>query len=206
MIRLALLLLLACLPCLARTEDLGDGLSYARVHALPSDLPTLPRPAPRAWILDVRYVAGGPNEAALLETWVSLNARPSSPVFLLVNASTGAALIARFSNRALPGLILVGPRRPGLRPDLAVATPPDLERRAYLALDAGTPILTLVTDYPGKPRVDEEKLTKEHLQDIDAPEQPIEDPSHPSAPPPLIDAVLQRAVQVERGLVALKKL
>ena len=205
--RLALLpFLLVCLAPLARSQDLGDGLAYARIHALPSGLPKTPSPPPRAWIVDVRYVEGGPTEAALLATWVNLNARPSAPVFLLVNEKTSAALLAPFARRTTAGLILVGPRRDGLRPDIAVGIPPETERKAYQALETGSPVASLVTDNPGKPRIDEEKLTKEHIQDVDSPDQPVEDPAHPSPPPPLIDAVLQRAIQVERGLAALRKL
>ena len=79
----------------------------------------------------------------------------------------------------------------------------DADRRAYDALEHGASVESLLRDNPEKPRVDEEYLEKEHISDSDAPEVAE---GKPSPPPPLVDSMLQRAVQLHRGLLALKKI
>ncbi len=188
------------------TVMVNSGLVYVRVHALPADLPPSNALAHHAWIVDLRYVKAGAEEAALLDSWVRVNATTATPVFLLANPETSAAVLLPFQSHTIPGLITVGRRKSGFAVDITVRTKAETERTAYDALEHGATVAALTTDFPGKPRIDEEKLTREHLQDVQAPDEPEEDPKHPTPPPPLIDAVLQRAVHLDEGLIALKKL
>jgi hypothetical protein len=97
-------------------------------------------------------------------------------------------------------------------PDIAVKITAAEERRAYDALESGAKLESLLTDNPDKPRNDEARLAKEHLPDS-APDDAVDDdpslPAEKKAPAktaPPIDGVLQRAVHVHRGLLALKKI
>ena len=203
-----LILLLLSTPAWSapRTESLGNGLIYVRVHTLPQDLPPAEAPAHHAWILDLRYVKAGDEEAALVESWVRVNAAPAAPVFILFNPDSSTALTDRFAGHAGSGVITVGPQAAGLAVDIPVSVKPETERKAYDALEHGSTVAALTTDFPGKPRMDEEKLAHDHLQDSQTPEEPVEDPKHPTPPPPLIDLTLQRALHLDRGLIALRKL
>jgi hypothetical protein len=201
------LLILFTASAAPKSEVLGQGLVYVRVHTLPNDLPSPDNKADRhPWIIDLRYVKGEREEAALLDSWVKVNASTQTPVFLLANPDTSAAILLPFQGRGLPGLVTIGPKADGFAVDIAVLVKPAVERSAYDAYEKGSSVMTLTTDFPNKPRIDEEKLAKEHIRDTEAPDEPVEDPKNPTPPPPLIDAVLQRAVHLDQGLLALKKL
>jgi hypothetical protein len=90
-----------------------------------------------------------------------------------------------------------------MAPLISVNVSPEADRRAYDALEKGSDVQSLLSDYPDKPRIDEAYLEKEHIADSDAPDV-ISD--KPPPPRPLVDAMLQRAVQLHRGLLALKKI
>jgi hypothetical protein len=79
---------------------------------------------------------------------------------------------------------------------------PEDDRKAYDALEKGADVRSLLSDYPDKPRIDEAYLEKEHIADSEAPEVPTDKPLPPR---PTVDALLQRAVQLHRGLLALKR-
>jgi hypothetical protein len=91
-----------------------------------------------------------------------------------------------------------------------VSVPAAAEQRAYAALENGTPLEALITQPMDKPRNDEAMLAREHLSDTalgDAAESARSDrvaPAKPGPPAPF-DPVLQRAVQLHRALVALKR-
>ena len=189
-------------------RDLGQGLAYVRVHALPADLPGGPG-AGHPTVLDLRYVHGGPAEAAGLLAWLKQHASPRTPVFLLANGGTSPELLAPLgSPEAVNGLVILGPAAPGFDPDLAIAVTPEAERRAYDALEQGAPIDSVVVARSDKVRNDEAMLAKARLADSaeedDSP-KPEEKPK-PAPPPQVIDPVLQRAVQLDRSLLALKRL
>lgn len=185
-------------------RDLGQGLTYCRAHAVPADLPAHGARHPR--VLDVRYVEGGPAAGAALLAWLKAEAAPRTPVFLLANDSTSGALLAPLdSPDAVPGLIILGPGAPGFEPDIAVRTSAAAERKAYQALERGATVQSLIEDNPDKPRNDEARLAREHLSDSDAPDEAPETPA-PKRPAKPVDAGLQRAVQLHRALLALKRL
>jgi hypothetical protein len=191
----------ACAAALVR--DLGQGLTYYRVHELPADLPSPPSGRPGPCVLDLRFAKSDGISAAALRAWVRFNVSARSPIFVLENGATSPFLRASLAAGGPQGLMVLAPVSAGLSPDIAVRVAEDTDQRAYDALEKGEPIQSLLRDNPAKPRVDEAYLEKEHLSDSEAPDVAAE---KPSAPPPLVDAMLQRAVQLHRGLAALKRI
>ncbi|MDR2676175.1 MAG: hypothetical protein LBC18_15260 [Opitutaceae bacterium] len=157
-------------------------------------------------------------------------AHPAGPAlrFLLVNADTPAGLFRAFALPA-PGWLVLGPAAPGLTVDVAVSASVEADRRAVAALAAGTPPEKLLNRQPKKNRYDEVALIRDYTN------QPAEAPAPAgrtgsngaeSAPPaaaatepdagaaddagaaeaPPADAVLQRARDIHRALLALKKI
>jgi hypothetical protein len=189
-------------PAAALVRDLGQGLAYYRVHTLPADLPSIPGGRPGACVLDLRFAKSDEAAAMALRAWIKFNASARAPVFVLENSETNPAILSSVPE-GVAGLLVLAPELAKLGPDIAVRVPPDADRRAYDALEKGAPVESLLSDYPEKSRVDEEYLEKEHLSDSDAPDA---EAGKPSAPPPLVDAMLQRAVQLHRGLLALKRI
>jgi hypothetical protein len=218
LVALALPLLALALPLLALSllltpaqaapieRDLGKGLVFWRAHALPADLPPDAAIGRHPCVLDVRYAAGDRGAATALAGWLKFHASARTPVFLLANPATSAALLAPFASAtSVAGLVIIGPRAPNFEPDIAVAVSPAAERRAYDALERGTSIESLVVEKVPKIRDDEEALERE--RDGEASESaPAAAMPQPPPPPPLVDPVLQRAVQLHRGLLALGRI
>lgn len=200
---LAAVLLAAAAPAAPLQRDLGLGLHYLRVQQLPQDLPAAGGPKGPT-VLDLRYVRADPAGQAALQAWLRFNASLHTPVFVLANRETTPGLVGTFPGPgAIPGLIVVGPDHREFHPDVAVAVPPAEERRAYDALAEGLPVNSLVVETPEKARNDEARLAREHLPDAAADDAPTPTPTRP---PQLIDAALQRAVQLHRALLALRRL
>ena len=204
-------------PVSGLERDLGRGLIYHRVHELPADLPTAESARKQPCVLDLRYVHGDATAAATLAAWLKFHATPRAPVFLLANSDTSHALLAPLTSRDPTGSVVVlGAAAPGFTPDIAVRVPAGAERRAYDALEAGAAIDSLLVENVAKPRNDEARLAKDHLPDSTLADGPAVDETpapdnnskaaKPPPPAPLVDAVLQRAVQLHRTLVALKKI
>lgn len=214
------LLLLALAAGLAATaaaeqlaRDLGKGLTYSRVHALPADLPAATA-KPGAVVLDLRYARGDEGATAALGSWLkSRNA--AAPVFVLLNADTAPVVLAYFTaHDPGAGLVTLGVASPAFTPDITLKLSPAAERTAYEALERGTPVETLLTDPAAKPRHDEAAIAQERAApaddaatpDTDLAETPAAAPTPPPPPPPVIDYVLLRAVHLHRSLLALRKL
>jgi hypothetical protein len=195
--------LLCGLPAIVLPVDLGQGLAYFRVHELPTDLPSPTSGRPGACVLDLRFAKADELAASALNAWVKFNASAHTPIFILENAETSPALLASFPGSGPTGVLVVAPVSDKVAPDFAVQVPAAVDRRAYDAVENGVPIGSLLHDNPDKPRIDEAYLEKEHLADSEAPDIESDKPSPPS---PLVDAVLQRAVQLHEGLLALKRL
>ena len=200
-------------------RDLGHGLAYHRVHQIPADLPTAENARHQPCVLDLRYVTGDAEAAAALAAWLKFHATARAPVFILANSSTSSALVAPLAvPRPGASIVVIGGVAPGFTPDIALKISTDAEREAYDALEHGTSIKTLLAENTDKPRNDEAKLAKDratqadYVAASDASETPTpatsiaDNTAKPPVPPPLLDAALQRAVQLHRTLVALKKL
>ena len=199
----------------ARIErDLGQGLAYARVHSLPADLPAAPARL-GALVLDLRYALSSSDGVTTLGAWLKFRASARTPVFVLVNGGTAPAVL-EFLETAdpMPGLLTLGAASSKFVPDVALRVSAATERAAYDALEHGTPVATLLTDNPAKPRHDEAEIAQEHAapsagsdDDETGPEGSVSaSPALPAPPPPLIDTTLQRAVHLHRALLALKKI
>jgi hypothetical protein len=218
------LLLLCGLPLTVSTftagapVDLGDHLIYMRLHGRPDDVAALAA----AWrkpalIVDLRYPAAG--AAQFLPADIIPSRPRSAPLFVLVGPGTSAHALAALRERA-PALITLGLPAPGLAPDIGLTVKPEDDRRAYEALDSGTPVGTLLSEHLTKQRFDEAALMHERAQGPDRTGAPADDPApaapkaspaqdHPAADAPPAepkDVVLQRAVQLYRALLVLGKL
>jgi hypothetical protein len=180
-------------------RDLGQGLFLYRVHELPADLPSPGTARPGPCVVDLRFAKADDDGASVLRAWIKVNASARTPIFVLENSQTSPSLLARMS-RVAAGVIVLAPESASLGTDIAVQVAPEVDRRSYDALEKGASIDSLLADYPDKPRVDEAYLEKEHLADSESPDAAADKPR------PLVDSMLQRAVQLHRGLAALKRL
>jgi hypothetical protein len=202
----------ACAASAAPLErDLGRGLAYRRVHRMPADLIEASPPGNHPCVLDIRFVKGDSADATVLLGWLRAHAGPKTPVILLANASTGRRLLETLdSPDSVNGLVIIGPAAPDFVPDIALTVNAYADRRAYDALEKGATIESLTVEKIVKARVDEDKLDREHLPDSTLPDDVA--PADPTAPDesqsagPPIDAVLSRAIQLHRSLLALKRL
>lgn len=196
------------------TRDLGHGLVYHRVHRLPGDLPTAEDTRRHPCILDLRYTPGNGEEAAALAAWLKFHATPRAPVLVLANAETAVALrLALAAHAATPNVVVLGAAAADFTPDIGLKISAEADRHAYDAFESGTLLDALITENPDKPRNDEAKLAKDRQAPPDSPFVPAPDSiangpveTKPKPPAPVVDAVLQRAVQLHRTLLALRKL
>jgi hypothetical protein len=198
----------------AAPSDLGQGLLYCRVHALPADLPAA-NTAKSALVLDLRYTMTDDTGATAFSAWLGFRTA-TYPVFILVNAGTGPALLHALAGRPAPsGVVALGPPLPAFTPDVPLKISPDTEHRAYDAFDHGTALESLIVEKIDKPRYDEASMVKDHVSDSEQPAPDDEDDAiakpdsakdKPAPPPQLIDLALQRAVQLHRALLALHKI
>lgn len=183
------------------TRDLGDGLTYVRIRELPADLPGGAAVPGQALILDLRYLAAGRDAAAALLAWAEFRASARSPLFLLANRETGAELNAALRRVSRgKGCVVIGVPGPGFEPQLAAKSEPTAEREAYSALERGEPVMSLLTENPGKVRLDEASLNHPPAEEEEAPA------TEAAKPTPPIDAALQRAFHLHRSLRALRRL
>jgi hypothetical protein len=189
-------------PAAAPPRDLGLGLSYYRVHELPRDFPASAKGPAGPCVLDLRFATADEPSCAALAAWIRFNSSAHTPVFVLENSSTSPALVAALPAGS-PGLVIVAPGSAKLAADVAVAVSAETDRKAYDAAEKGATLDSLLHDYPEKPRLDEAYLEKEHLSDSEELDDIAE---RPGPPMPLVDALLQRALQLHRGLLALKRL
>jgi hypothetical protein len=188
-------------PTAPLSRDLGRGLFYQRVNALPADLPAADNVRKRPTVLDLRYVHADADAATALIGWLKFTASLHTPVFVLANSETDQAIRQALANRgAVPSVLVIGIPARGFLPDIAIQAAPDAERRAYDALGAGVDVASLVTENSDKARNDEASLSRDRSTELGA------ETAKDRAPAPPLDAALQRAVHLHRALVALKKI
>ncbi len=212
--RISLLFSALCLLC-SGTEltDLGQGLSYLRIHSVAESSVALRKAVPGAGalVLDLRYATAAEDSPAALQS--ALAERPAgTTLFILVSPATPASLGPVITTvRALT----LGAPGSAPAPKVIVQTDAPADRRAYDALEAGTALTTLIAGKIEKERYDEATLVHEFKNGLPASEPPLTpDPAaaKPAATPekekekpaPLTDRVLQRAVHLHRALLALK--
>ena len=191
--------------------DLGQGLSYLRIHSVANSEVALRKAVPGAGalVLDLRYATAGDDSPAALKTAIA-GRSPNTPLFILVSPATPPGLGPVIS--ASPALTL-GTAGSLPVPKVVVQTDATTDRRAYDALDAGTELAKLISGKIEKERFDEATLVQEFKNgNPDAAPLPPPDPTAPKPadaadkepPAPLVDRVLQRAVHLHRALLVLK--
>lgn len=186
-----------------KERDLGQGLAYYRIHALPLDLPPPESGKPPVCVVDLRYVRASRDEATAFRNWAGRRAAVRPPVLVLVNGGTDGDLLAVLRTHEWGGSVMtIGIPTRSFQPDIAVEATPAEEKAAYDAFENGATIASLTTDYPGKIRYDETSLGKDRR--ADQPARPANEARDAVARH--VDPTLQRAVHLHRALVALKKL
>jgi hypothetical protein len=195
-------------------RDLGHGLAYFRLHTLPADLPAGPA-RHGATILDLRYTRTEAGATVSFGAWLRSHSSATTPVFVLLNPETAPVLIDYFSGHdPVAGLVTLGAAGSGFVPDISLRVHPAAERAAYEALEHGATVESLITDPTDKPRHDEASIAQERNAPPDDSLDSDSDIAVPgdaapivAAPPrPVIDYTLLRAVQLDRALLALRKL
>lgn len=190
-------------------RDLGEGLLYFRAHRVPEDLPTEDSVRRHSCVLDLRFAHGSADAATILNGWIRFHATKHTPLFVLVNGSTSADLLPALAHReSTSGLIVIGVAASKIEPDIVVHESTNNERRAYEAFDKGISVAALTTDNPDKQRNDEASLSRDRSGDASDENADVSDtdepaPAKPKGPP--IDAALQEAIHLHRGLRAMKQ-
>ena len=200
-----------------RVENLNKDLSYVRPAPDHADSLALLKPLSGPAVLDLRYFSSDKYSADWLAA-IKAFATPTHVCFVLVSPETSSVILIGLT-AGVPDCITLGRSSPALQVDIAIDTPAETDRRAWNAIVHDTALDQLITATLDKPRYDEAVLAKEHaaeLTDADADsadtskipatDTPPKEPPAPAKPKPLIDAVLKRAVQIDCGLLALRKL
>ena len=200
-----------------RTDDLGQGLTYLRpaTDGKMDGVIPLKTISTGSVVIDLRYFSSDENADAWLAAIQTFTA-PRRLCMVLISPETSPALLAGLSSE-LPGCITVGRTSPALGANILVETSAATDRKVWDAIGQGTSLAKLITENADKPRYDEAVLAKEYAANEDpapadddtgtpAPATKTKEPKKPTAPAPLIDTVLKRAVQIHRGLLALRRL
>jgi hypothetical protein len=177
------------------------------LHALPGDLPPDTVIQKHPAVIDVRFVKADASAATVFDSWLRFHATRQHPIFVLANAATSTAILSALREASEPAVMTIGIAGHHFSPSISVESSAAEEKRAYQALDDGATVASLITDHPDKQRNDEASLTKPPPVDGDlapTPDEPTEAKTPATEPP--VDAALQRAVQLFRGLKALKAL
>lgn len=180
-------------------RDLGESLVYVRMERVTADSAALP--AAPAVLLDLRYATGDDAAAAALQAKLRGNPAGRRLLLVLANPETAAPLRRILEPAQLPARVLVlGRAGENFEPDIPVVFDAEAERSAWAA--GGTGDLTeLITDNPGKIRLDEAAIVRRHQNGGEPDDR--DPPAATTGGTPAVDRVLQRAVQLHRGLTAL---
>jgi len=190
--------------------DLGQNLGYFRPTDAMADLPVLTaHAADNALIVDLRRTV---FEAGAELAWLAaLRSRPAgqSVRLVLISPATAPGLLAGLAAGA-PGCITIGRSEGTCHPDVVMAIAAEADSQACDELAAGTPPATLAAETFDKQRHDEVELGRLHAagktqtEETDAGASAANKSAAPSRMP-VRDAVLERAVAIDRGLLALGK-
>ena len=223
-VRIVLLIGLSALAAAAaEVRDLGESLGYLRLPDLDGEAFTVPE---GPLVIDLRQARlAGPSGTERLR---GLLASPGIR-FVLVSEATAPAVVSLLDTRGPTVLTLGGTEAPPT--DIRVAVSARDDRRAYEALDQGFSLAVLANPPLVKTRRDEASIVRarrngtrpaeaappgEATKPVALPLSPnASEPTAPAAaatpaadlpPPPPVDLVLQRAVNLHRGLQALDRL
>jgi hypothetical protein len=211
------------------TAKLEDGLAYVRADDLgqPTVRDAIERAlAGPAAVLDLRYAHGDADDAAWLRAQLS-RARDQlrRTVYLLANDQTSPRLVPAFADLpAAARTVVIAPAQSAVPAQVQVAVTPEHDRVAYAAGREAAALPGLIAEVVEKRRFDEAALVSRRANNRPAASPAAPLPPDPSgingpprttsaeeasdnvelAPPPLRDVLLQRAVFLHRGLVALQ--
>jgi hypothetical protein len=195
-------------PAALTPTPLDAGLAYVRVHSFAADGKAMQAAcsAGGALVIDLRYPAfQDGDEAVLQQALATRNGNP--PLYVLVSPSTPGPFGLALTRIAAP-LTTLGIADSIPPPKVVVFQSAEMDRRAYDAADAGKELSGLISGKIPKERYDEASLVNDFNNGNPNPEPPAApDPREPRAgakTAPLVDRVLQRAVQLNRALVAIK--
>ena len=198
----------------ADPADLGRGLRYLQLAAGTSDSAFAAALAAPALVLDLRVAS---NEPAVEERLRELLARATAarPLFILLGRATPDTLRTAIPSAA-PGLLTLAAKDNGVAAGVMIAVDPARDRTAAEALATGKPPRELVEERIEKARFDEARLARDHANghrereeaELTPAADPAAKPEKTAAPaePPLQDLLLQRAVFIHRGLLALGRI
>jgi len=196
----------------ADPTDLGRGLHYLQLAASTSDTAFAAALAAPALVLDLRLAPTDPAAESRLRELLS-RSDATRPLFILLGPDTPAAL--RPTVPSGPGVLTLAGKDAGSVTSVAIDVDPARDRAAAEALAAGRPPRELVEEKIEKTRYDEEHLAHNraigHRDDVTdgspAPAKPgtAAQPAMPTSPP-LQDVLLQRALFIHRGLLALGRI
>ena len=199
--------------------DLGHGLRYLQLAAGTSDSAFAAALAAPALVLDLRLAPADSVAETRLRELLTNRAAPR-PLFLLLGPATPTALRAAIPGNA-PGVLTLAAKDAGFAASVAIAVEPARDRAAAEAIAAGRPPRELVEEKIEKDRYDEARLARDHANgrherqtDAAAPDSDTANPAADKASktggsfptPPLQDILLQRAVFIHRGLLALGRI
>jgi hypothetical protein len=199
-------------------RDLGEGLVYFRTHTLPADLPP-PGAKTGPMVLDLRFTKSEESGDKALDAWLKFRATASTPVIVLINSETAPDLrLVAAHHKSTAGIVMLGESSTELTADIPLAKAGEPERVAYAALENGATLESLIVENAGKPRIDEATIMHDRANPPSefTSADPLELNDGPAVKPdaspavlpsaPVIDFSLQRAVQIHRALLALKRL
>ena len=197
-----------CVRAASEPVDLGEGLTYLRVHSFgeSADVVKTTITSGRAAVIDLRYASTSVDDAAALDAALSRR-NTRNALLILVSPQTPAAFQPTLT-APRPGVLTLGVDGARPAPSVVVAQSAEVDRRAYDALEGGVKLEELVTGKIDKERFDEASLVKEfqngHLNAVSPPSpDPSAKPTEEKAPA-LTDRVLQRAIHLHRALAALR--
>jgi hypothetical protein len=202
-------------PPAADTSALGQGLDYLRARTVPGDLSPERAAGRGPLVLDLRFATVGANDGFSLANWLGTRARANAPVLVLFNAGTQPALIEALAPGYLPAnVITLGPADTGIPADIVVPVDAAADRTAYDAYTQGTALSALISPATDKQRFDEAELIRRDAAEAAAKSAPAPAPTGrngsrgrgSSRETPVVDLLLQRAVQLHRSLLALGRL
>ena len=193
--------------------DLGNNLSYLRVHALAGSDPALQvaLSAQHACVLDVRYATATEESIATFRT--ALAKHPSeAPLFILISPATPPSVVDAVNAVTPATFVTLGIAGSNPSPKITVKTTAATDREAYDAFDNGTSLTELISGKIEKDRFDEATLVKEFKSGNPDPEAPsatdraaTKPPETPTKAAVLTDRVLQRALHLHQALLALQR-
>jgi hypothetical protein len=191
--------------------DLGQSLSYFRVHTETSDEKQIGEAlaANRALVLDLRYASATKADAGAFGQALAKR-KGSEPLFVLVSPETPLSLAEALSVSPAK-FVTLGVHGSLPTPAVVVEQSARDDHRAYEAFESGQPLPELISGRITKDRYDEASLMNDFRSGNLNAEPPAEpdptatpDSQEKKIPPPLVDRVLQRAVNLHRALLALK--